>query len=71
MKNKIQLEVKNAEAVIDAWLLKLAHNTIFQTDIAMYNKLHALKEELKRDLGITKETPVVSTIGETLTEESK
>ncbi len=66
MKNKINNEVTSIESVIDEWIQKLVHNTVFQTDTAMYNKLHDSIKELKQKLvapsksGITTQTEKIS-----------
>lgn len=54
MKNKIKNEVVNVEAVIDEWISRLVHGTVFQTETAMYNKLHNMVIELKQKLSNSK-----------------
>ena len=60
MKSKVKEEVVNIEVIINEWLLDLVNGTVFQTDTAMYNKLHESVAKLKIKLLPKPVAPVLS-----------
>ena len=43
----ISADTQKIEAIVEAWWIKHFHNSVISGDTALYNSLHAAKEELK------------------------